>query len=62
MDYADALRQIESLENGNELVSAIKGRVDGILEEKRRAVSSSSTERDRASQLENIVDQIFKLT
>ncbi|MGL5923624.1 hypothetical protein [Chroococcidiopsis sp.] len=62
MDYAEALRQIESLENGNELISAIKGRVDGILEEKRRAVSSSSTERDRASQLENIVDQIFKLT
>lgn len=62
MDYADALRQIESLENGSELISAIKGRVDGILDEKRRAVTSSSTERDRASQLENIVDQIFKLT
>lgn len=61
MDYAEALRQIESLENGSELISAIKGRVDGILDEKRRAVTSSTTERDRASQYENIVDQIFKL-
>lgn len=62
MDYGEALNKIESLENGSELISAIKSRVEGILEEKRRAVSTSNTERDRASQLENLVNEIFTLT
>lgn len=62
MDYGEALSKIESLENGSELISAIKSRVEGILDEKRRAVTTSNTERDRASQYENLVNQIFALT
>ncbi len=61
MDYGEALNKIESLENGSEIINAIKSRVEGVLNEKRTAVTLSNTERDRASQLENIVDQIFKL-
>lgn len=62
MDYGEALNKIESLDNGSELISAIKARIDGILDEKRRAISSSSSSSDRASQLETIVEQIFTLT
>lgn len=61
MDYAEALSQIERLENGSLLVNAIKSRVDGILDEKRRAVSASSSERDRASTLESSFIELAKL-
>lgn len=61
MDYAEALSQIERLENGSLLVNAIKSRVDGILDEKRRAVSASNSERDRASTLESSFIELAKL-
>lgn len=61
MDYSEALSQIERLENGSLLVSAIKSRVDGILDEKRRAVSASNSERDRASTLESSFIDLAKL-
>lgn len=61
MDYAEALSQIERLENGSLLINAIKSRVDGILDEKRRAVSASNSERDRASTLESSFIELAKL-
>ena len=61
MDYAEALSQIERLENGSLLANAIKSRVEGILDEKRRAVSASELERDRASILESSFVELSRL-
>lgn len=61
MDYAEALTWIEKQEGGSEILKAIKSRVDGILDEKRRATKERDTSSTRISSLESLVEHLTKL-
>lgn len=61
MDYAEALSWIEKQEGGSDALKAIKSRVDGILDEKRRASKERDTASDRITSLESLVEHLTKL-
>lgn len=61
MDYAEALSWIEKQEGGADVLKAIKGRVDGILDEKRNATRASQQAESRISSLESLAEHLARL-
>lgn len=62
MDYAEALSWVEKQEGGADILKAIKTRVDGILEEKRRTTRDRDSQAERVSSLESLVEHLTKIT
>lgn len=61
MNYAEALKLIESSENGLELAEAIKSRVESVLEEKKNFNRRAEESNNRVQSLESLVEHLTKI-